>query len=141
MEYRYSFCFLCFFFLTVFFFIIIHSRGNETPIPYLYLLTNTSILVCKPTQEKQPGTPSPRQFHSLITSYTINEKIDLPSNHYYSTGCYLNDDTLLVVYHDTQSSGLLAVNPHTHAITSYSIPVCEIVRIDSSSSKFISLIL
>lgn len=121
--------------------ILIHSSGNETPIPSLYLLTNTSLLICKPTQEKQQGTPSPRQFHSLITSYTISEKIDLPTNHYYSTGCYLNDDSLLVIYHDTQSSGLLVINPHTHSISSYSIPVCEIVRIDSSSSKLKSSIL
>lgn len=105
---------------------------SETPIPTLFLITNHSLVICEPTVEKN-GVPTPRQFHAILTSYKVSRVIPLPDQHFYSTGVHLCSNLVSIVFHDTQSSGLLFIDTATQQFTSKTLDVCEILPIDSTS--------
>ena len=111
------------------------TSSSSNPIPTLYLLTNSCLIVCKPTVEKQQPIPTPRQFHSILTSYQVSQVLTLPPGKFYSSGIHFHDDVVVVVFTEFDSNGLLFINTETQEVNEFITPVCEVVKNDDSSSR------
>ena len=115
---------------------ISHS-DSETPLPTLYLITNEQLVVCKPTEEKEPGIPSPRQFHKLLLSYQVYKTLSLSSFCFYSKGIHLHADEIVLSSFFMESSNLTFWDIESELSYSKQCDFCELAKVDDNTSSFI----